>query len=583
LDSGLAVGNAGVPADHLSSPPSDPFVEFLPAIFDLDAAQVNPIAEPFIDPPLFNGRNLVHSVLHGPFARVDIPGSCLRVRAEPGLDGDILDCAVGGVLLSDSGEVRTLEDGDWAILSALALLAACVGDDVPSFAPTLAVTPTPSPTTTASPSPQATPSPTPKAQPSPTPADTIDSVDVIPLQTGHEVDLPENTALIVATGCSACDSPPSGLVRVYLDPSGDIRSEILFSVERVGDPPFERETDTGTEIVPQDFIGFALSDDASEVVVAVCTRGFCGGLGFATPDAETTLFRSVDGGVSWSEFGVLEGGLWITALTAQGVLLSDRRDPEERGAAPKYQIFPGGSAVIEPAGVGRVWPISLPDGELGWRTEGGGILLADGTDFLPLFPETLSMSPGGTIHSDPEGGRLALGMYVTASDSPVAQRNLVVAPLDGSSVVLYAFDSRVRLGPWLNSSLIVGNVDYAPDLLQGLEPTRYLGTIPVLFDLETGNIHAIPHPFFDQSFPIPNILNAIVAVQHGPFARVDIPGSCLRVRAEPGLEGEILDCVADGVLLRDTGEVRTLEDGDWLRVVTPVGLEGWSSVDYLER
>ena len=38
--------------------------------------------------------------------------------------------------------------------------------------------------------------------------------------------------------------------------------------------------------------GLALSDDASQMAAGVCTRGYCGGLGFPTADAQTTLYRS---------------------------------------------------------------------------------------------------------------------------------------------------------------------------------------------------------------------------------------------------------------------------------------------------
>ena len=47
--------------------------------------------------------------------------------------------------------------------------------------------------------------------------------------------------------------------------------------------------------------------------------------------------------------------------------------------------------------------------------------------------------------------------------------------------------------------------------------------------------------------------------------------------------GEQLDCAADGVLLRDTGERLELDGPTWLRVETPAGLEGWVSTAFLER
>jgi len=37
------------------------------------------------------------------------------------------------------------------------------------------------------------------------------------------------------------------------------------------------------------------------------------------------------------------------------------------------------------------------------------------------------------------------------------------------------------------------------------------------------------------------------------------------------------------VLLRDTGETRDADGGAWRRVLTPAGVEGWASAQYLER
>jgi hypothetical protein len=76
---------------------------------------------------------------------------------------------------------------------------------------------------------------------------------------------------------------------------------------------------------------------------------------------------------------------------------------------------------------------------------------------------------------------------------------------------------------------------------------------------------------------------AVHAVQTGPFARVTGTGSCLKVRAEPSLSGEVLTCAADGVLLRDTGDTRTTDGAEWVSVMTPAGTPGWASAAFLQR
>ena len=46
---------------------------------------------------------------------------------------------------------------------------------------------------------------------------------------------------------------------------------------------------------------FALKPDASEIVVAVCTTGSCGGLSDPEPGAVATFYRSTDTGSSWQQ------------------------------------------------------------------------------------------------------------------------------------------------------------------------------------------------------------------------------------------------------------------------------------------
>lgn len=69
----------------------------------------------------------------------------------------------------------------------------------------------------------------------------------------------------------------------------------------------------------------------------------------------------------------------------------------------------------------------------------------------------------------------------------------------------------------------------------------------------------------------------------GPFARVTGVGDCLNVRSEPGQAGQVLGCFADGVLLRDRGEERSVDGEPWLRVTAPGAVEGWAAARYLER
>ena len=102
---------------------------------------------------------------------------------------------------------------------------------------------------------------------------------------------------------------------------------------------------------------------------------------------------------------------------------------------------------------------------------------------------------------------------------------------------------------------------------------------PAIYDLETGSIHALAIPGVLQP---EEELWPLLGLQQGPFLRVSLPGDCKNVRAEPGLDAEILDCAAEGVLLRDLGEQAEHGGRTWLKVRTPAGIEGWSSSRYLQ-
>jgi hypothetical protein len=112
VDSSLLLGNAPISAEDLSAPPPDPFVGYLPVLFDLDARLIRPIPHPFLD--VFPGnRHLVQAVLRGPFARVVNTGGCVDVRQEPGAAAAVLACAADGVLLRDAGETREVGGVTW--------------------------------------------------------------------------------------------------------------------------------------------------------------------------------------------------------------------------------------------------------------------------------------------------------------------------------------------------------------------------------------------------------------------------------------------------------------------------------------
>jgi len=98
-------------------------------------------------------------------------------------------------------------------LGAILFIASCGrGEGSPTAAPSSTSMPSVTPTSTATPAP-----------------DAIDGVEVVPLQFGEEAEIPDDVALIIETGCIQCDGPTTGLVRLYRDPPGQVRTDTLFS------------------------------------------------------------------------------------------------------------------------------------------------------------------------------------------------------------------------------------------------------------------------------------------------------------------------------------------------------------------
>jgi len=425
------------------------------------------------------------------------------------------------------------------------------------------------PTTTvpsATPTALATPTPTPTVAP-----EVIDGVEVVPLQFGEEAELPDDVALIVETGCYYCDGPATGLYRVYRDVSGQLRTDALFTVEALGLPPLGVNTSKEGTWVDEPYItGLALNDDASEIVAGVCTRGYCGGLGFPTADAQSTMYRSLDGGVTWEEFGVLDGESWVVAVVKAGVVVAG---PYKENAQPKYRLFPSDDPVVPPPGASG-WPLTVPNGDLAWRTDDGRLLRSDGSQVLALGDDASL----GDIVPDASGERFAVAWW---TNGPSPQHRVGLFSSDGHPISAFSLSDSVRVRGWLNDKLVAGNVSVPWELLPTPEPDSYAITfLPAVFDVEAGIAHPLAGPF--QELPLFG-RNYIQAALHGPFARVVNTGACLNVRSEPGTAVPVLACAADGVLLRDTGETRDADGGTWIRVLTPAGVEGWASTQYLER
>jgi hypothetical protein len=364
---------------------------------------------------------------------------------------------------------------------------------------------------------------------------------------------------------------------VYRDASGQVRTDALFTVEALGLPPRGvgqyGEVDQSLEPYIR---SYALNSDASKIVVSVCTRGQCAWLDWAEPDAQTTLYRSLDGGVTWSEFGVLDGSSGVMAIAGEGVVLWNG-DPAQAG--PRYRLYPSGVPVQAPQAEDN-WPLSLPSGDLIWWSKDGRLLRSDGSEFLDLGEDVTSVNIWRkNIQLDPSGEQLAI-VWRTQGPGQTGQNYLAEITTDGRLTRAFSLGEYAGVGGWVDSKLLVGNASFTPQEL-GVTDANFFGYLPALYDLDAGQLHPVKQPFHDP--PFGGQRNHVQAVLHGPFARVVNTGACLNVRAEPAMTADALTCAADGVLLRDTGETREVGGVTWRRVLTPAGVEGWASSQYLER
>lgn len=420
--------------------------------------------------------------------------------------------------------------------------------------------------------PSDTPTPPPSATPVATRTSTaqiLDDLGVTPLEVGEKIDLPEGVALIVELGCTQCDGPTTGLARVYRNAAGEVKIDTLF--ER--DVPF---------LPGQQYItGFGIAADASQIVVSVCERGWCGQLGYSDPDARTVLFRSRDGGVTWEDFGTVDGGHSVVAMAQDGVVLASQFDPAA-DPGQRFFLFPKGEPLTPPAG--GAWPLALPDDGILWLTNDGRRLLrGDGSELLDAGPGSALLNQANH-HRDPSGQRLLVLFWREGAD-PQSGRYLLglVGAEDGFVQVFSSTPAWVIPGPWLDSAQLIASA-YSGGFnaqIAARYPDGYVGNVPVVIDLEQRLIRPVIDPFLDP--PFASGRNYVQAMLRGPFARVVHTGSCLNIRAEPSATAEVLHCAADSVLLRDWGETRQTAEGKWIRVTAPGGIEGWASTQYLER
>ena len=375
------------------------------------------------------------------------------------------------------------------------------------------------------------------------------------------IELPEDIALTIETGCWQCDGPTTGFVRL----------------RRVADGSLEERTLLDPAAYDGVVNGSAWDIAPGAATVAICAGSCRDQIG----EARVAILQSRDGGVTWTAGPTFEDWRWIEGASQRKAILSGQRDSPDV-PPPAYDV--DGTVIAPPAD--GVNPHPLPN-EILWDSNGRSTL-------RDAANNVLSTSVGDEIASvhalNASGERLGVLIFRQGDEAGVPsgyRLNIGRRTETGLQFeVSFAVDNGFILpGPPLDECRFFANVDvpaeYRPT--PDTDGAAYTGFLPAIVNWCEGTAQPILDPFTRE--PYLNGRNYVLQVQEGPFVAVTPEvGDCLNVRLEPDPTSTVIDCFAAGVLLRDLNESR-LGDGQtvqtWRRVATPAGDEGWASGEFL--
>lgn len=283
---------------------------------------------------------------------------------------------------------------------------------------------------------------------------TLGGAPVVSLAVGPEIEVPNDVALIIETGCTECDGPTDGLIRVYRDASGQVKTDQLF--ETPADPPHAFTS------------SFALSADASTIIVGVCPQADCPFLGPGQPDARTVLYRSTDGGVTWGQLDTPRGVYNVRAVIGENAILQGPLD-EQGFVAHTFQAFPGGAPVASPEPQSDL--LMLGGGEMVWLTADGRLLGVNGGPLVSLPEGYKAAGPaGGRFWLDPAEGQFPAVVY---DDNTGYHLGLFAG--GGEPMRFYPLEGYASIGGWLDAERAIGNATVSSSSLTSEVPGPFQG------------------------------------------------------------------------------------------------------------
>ncbi|MEO9254287.1 MAG: SH3 domain-containing protein, partial [Tepidiformaceae bacterium] len=309
------------------------------------------------------------------------------------------------------------------------------------------------------------------------------------------------------------------------------------------------------------------------------TRGYCGGVAAPDPDSVAALYRSNDGGMTWTTAGPLARGSMVTAVLPQGVAVTDWD-----GTSPTYSytLLPQNVPLKSPGG--QPYPVNLGGGEWGWFDATSGKLTSnDGTRVLWQRPDGANTN----AYVVGRAGDEVVAAWSGFANQPydIKPWNSYIGTTNSNGKLVDAFSypgsADVRAVRPVSSETLIGNVgvDASGHMSVGMPSHFHVAVI----DLNTAEVHPVPE-ISDGLAGFNNGKNEhafVLGAMVGNFARVNAGGDCLNVRESASTNAKSLGCFKDGVLLRLIDDGSAGSNG-WAHVATPAGQPGWASTEFVE-
>lgn len=225
----------------------------------------------------------------------------------------------------------------------------------------------------------------------------------------------------------------------------------------------------------------AFAADGRRIAAGLCTHGYCGGLGAPSEDAAADLYRSNDGGLTWSRVGPLARNTYVAGFIGDDVVIRQTTQTGDHWdsmflAADGRRLDPAGFSADRVVAVAGRDPVWVHYGDTAGGSENhlrSSYQDARGPISVPL-PDTDTYLIGLSGTDD----------YVwelhTAEASGKPTTVLAIADRTGKASRAYRWDGR-----WWSVRGITGGrfiAGYGDDSSLGEPPT------PFIIDLETGTL-----------------------------------------------------------------------------------------------